>query len=251
MSVWPARSRTPAPLPAWLALELQRTHHLPAAHVPAPRPVPSRARQAVLVARGTKNPVVAVLTTVLAEIAIVPTPPKAPGSPRSSTAPPTPSAASSPRDTSLLSTRRTLDGSRSPCPPRAGLPCPGHRPQWHDCRSPPSSERREPPVTSPAGGERNMLFDFDPQALAEQIMAKAAPVLPPQRTNTVRTAADSPIDSDCPRPARRLPDRLRQRQAVRQALPGRLPPRPRPGLVPVGHHPLAGRRGRLRPVGRR
>lgn len=34
------------PLPAWLAQELQRTHHLPAAHVPAPRPVPGRARQA-------------------------------------------------------------------------------------------------------------------------------------------------------------------------------------------------------------
>ncbi|MDX2565257.1 bifunctional DNA primase/polymerase [Streptomyces sp. TX20-6-3] len=62
-------ARIPAPLPVWLAQELQRTHHLPAAHVPAPRPVPGRARQAVLAARGTGNPVVAVLATVLAEVA--------------------------------------------------------------------------------------------------------------------------------------------------------------------------------------
>ncbi|MER7960250.1 bifunctional DNA primase/polymerase [Streptomyces sp. NPDC096030] len=61
--------RTPAPLPTWLAQELQRTHHLPAAHVPAPRPVPSRARQAVLAARGAASPAVAALTTVLAEVA--------------------------------------------------------------------------------------------------------------------------------------------------------------------------------------
>ncbi|MFI8967014.1 bifunctional DNA primase/polymerase [Streptomyces sp. NPDC053493] len=59
---------TPAPLPAWLAQELQRTHHLPAAHVPAPRPVPGRARQAVLAARGG-SPAVNVLATVLAEVA--------------------------------------------------------------------------------------------------------------------------------------------------------------------------------------
>ncbi|MEW2418673.1 bifunctional DNA primase/polymerase [Streptomyces sp. NPDC046866] len=42
----------PAPLPAWLARELERTGHLPPAGVPAPRPVPPRARQAVLAARG-------------------------------------------------------------------------------------------------------------------------------------------------------------------------------------------------------
>ncbi|MGV4988317.1 bifunctional DNA primase/polymerase [Streptomyces sp. NRAIS4] len=40
--------REPAPLPAWLARELERTGHLEPAHVPAPRPVPPRARQAVL-----------------------------------------------------------------------------------------------------------------------------------------------------------------------------------------------------------
>ncbi|MBM9624441.1 bifunctional DNA primase/polymerase [Streptomyces zhihengii] len=62
-------ARTPAPLPTWLAQELQRTHHLPAPHVPAPRPVPGRARQAVLAARGTNNPVITILTNALAEIA--------------------------------------------------------------------------------------------------------------------------------------------------------------------------------------
>ncbi|MGW2207487.1 bifunctional DNA primase/polymerase [Streptomyces sp. NPDC001774] len=61
--------RIPAPLPTWLAHELQRTHHLPAAHVPAPRPVPGRARQAVLAARGRSNPVTIALATVLAEVA--------------------------------------------------------------------------------------------------------------------------------------------------------------------------------------
>ncbi|WP_079188717.1 bifunctional DNA primase/polymerase [Streptomyces sp. CB02009] len=60
--------RTPAPLPAWLALELQRTHHLPAAHVPAPRPVPGRARQAVMEVQGT-SPAESVLATVLQEVA--------------------------------------------------------------------------------------------------------------------------------------------------------------------------------------
>ncbi|RSS80098.1 DNA primase, partial [Streptomyces sp. WAC02707] len=60
--------RTPAPLPQWLAQELQRTHHLPAPHVPAPRPVPGRAGQAVAAARHGGDPVGAVITTVLAEV---------------------------------------------------------------------------------------------------------------------------------------------------------------------------------------
>ncbi|WP_432158358.1 MULTISPECIES: bifunctional DNA primase/polymerase [unclassified Streptomyces] len=45
-------TREPAPLPLWLAQELDRTGHLPAPHVPAPRPVPPRARQAVSAAGG-------------------------------------------------------------------------------------------------------------------------------------------------------------------------------------------------------
>ncbi|MFF8414831.1 bifunctional DNA primase/polymerase [Streptomyces omiyaensis] len=61
--------RGPAPLPAWLAQELQRTHHLPAAHVPAPRPVPGRARQAVAAARQGGDPIVTILSRVLAEVA--------------------------------------------------------------------------------------------------------------------------------------------------------------------------------------
>lgn len=44
--------RRPAVLPEWLAQELERTGHLPAPHVPAPRPVPPRAQQAVLAAGG-------------------------------------------------------------------------------------------------------------------------------------------------------------------------------------------------------
>lgn len=44
--------REPASLPLWLAQELDRTHHLPAPTIPAPRPVPPRAQQAVLAAGG-------------------------------------------------------------------------------------------------------------------------------------------------------------------------------------------------------
>lgn len=62
-------ARTPAPLPVWLAQELERTHHLPAAHVPAPRPVPARARQAVIAAGGSREPATRALATVLADVA--------------------------------------------------------------------------------------------------------------------------------------------------------------------------------------
>ncbi|MGW4107471.1 bifunctional DNA primase/polymerase [Streptomyces sp. NPDC004976] len=44
--------REPAVLPAWLAQELERTGHLSASTIPAPRSVPPRARQAVLAAGG-------------------------------------------------------------------------------------------------------------------------------------------------------------------------------------------------------
>ncbi|MFD7474106.1 bifunctional DNA primase/polymerase [Streptomyces sp. NPDC059837] len=61
--------REPAPLPAWLARELERTGHLPPAHVPAPRPVPPRARQAVIAAGGGRGAVGRALATLLAEVA--------------------------------------------------------------------------------------------------------------------------------------------------------------------------------------
>ncbi|KIZ15716.1 bifunctional DNA primase/polymerase [Streptomyces natalensis] len=44
--------REPAALPLWLAQELDRTGHLPAPTIPAPRPVPPRAQHAVLAAGG-------------------------------------------------------------------------------------------------------------------------------------------------------------------------------------------------------
>ncbi|MBT2454881.1 bifunctional DNA primase/polymerase [Streptomyces sp. ISL-86] len=61
--------REPAPLPAWLARELERTGHLPAARVPAPRPVPPRARQAVIAAGGGRGASGRLLAGVLAEVA--------------------------------------------------------------------------------------------------------------------------------------------------------------------------------------
>ncbi|MFF8610922.1 bifunctional DNA primase/polymerase [Streptomyces sp. NPDC015346] len=61
-------TRTPAPLPQWLAQELERTNHLPAAHIPAPRPVPARARLAVVAAGGGAAHATRALSTVLAEV---------------------------------------------------------------------------------------------------------------------------------------------------------------------------------------
>nr|WP_237694645.1 bifunctional DNA primase/polymerase [Streptomyces sp. SID2563] len=62
--------RTPAPLPAWLARELQRTGHLPTSPAPGPRPVPPRARQAVLAAGGRSDaPGERLLTGLLADVA--------------------------------------------------------------------------------------------------------------------------------------------------------------------------------------
>ncbi|MEV0415816.1 bifunctional DNA primase/polymerase [Streptomyces sp. NPDC050448] len=61
--------RVPAPLPAWLARELERTGHLPVAPVPGPRPVPPRGRQAVIAAGGGRGGRARVLAGVLAEVA--------------------------------------------------------------------------------------------------------------------------------------------------------------------------------------
>lgn len=60
--------RTPGPLPDWLAQELQRTGHLPASGIPAPRPVPPRARQAVQEAGGGWSASQGVLGAVLAPV---------------------------------------------------------------------------------------------------------------------------------------------------------------------------------------
>ncbi|MGR6975193.1 bifunctional DNA primase/polymerase [Streptomyces cynarae] len=60
--------REPAALPAWLAQELERTGHLPASSVPTPRPVPPRARQAVLAAGGGRDRLSRTLAAVLAPV---------------------------------------------------------------------------------------------------------------------------------------------------------------------------------------
>ncbi|MFJ3762932.1 bifunctional DNA primase/polymerase [Streptomyces sp. NPDC090080] len=62
-------AREPAALPAWLAQELDRTGHLPAANVPAPRPVPPRAQQAVLAAGGGRGRDQRMLAFVLDSVA--------------------------------------------------------------------------------------------------------------------------------------------------------------------------------------
>ncbi|MEU7649931.1 bifunctional DNA primase/polymerase [Streptomyces huasconensis] len=58
----------PAVLPAWLAQELERTGHLPAPDIPAPRSVPPRAQQAVLAAGGGRDRVRGTLEAVLAPV---------------------------------------------------------------------------------------------------------------------------------------------------------------------------------------
>ncbi|WAX82209.1 bifunctional DNA primase/polymerase [Streptomyces sp. KMM 9044] len=61
--------RHPAPLPGWLAEELKRTGHLPPVQGRASRPVPSRARQAVLAAGGSHETASRVLAPLLGEVA--------------------------------------------------------------------------------------------------------------------------------------------------------------------------------------
>ncbi|MFF7242081.1 bifunctional DNA primase/polymerase [Streptomyces collinus] len=61
-------ARNPAPLPTWLAQELERTGHMPAPHIPAPRPVPPRAQQAVCAAGGGRDRMQHALATILAPV---------------------------------------------------------------------------------------------------------------------------------------------------------------------------------------
>ncbi|MEU8828889.1 bifunctional DNA primase/polymerase [Streptomyces sp. NPDC048636] len=66
--------RIPAPLPRWLAQELERTGHLEAVQQPfapprAPRAPTPRARQAVIAAGGGRQPAARALETVLTEVA--------------------------------------------------------------------------------------------------------------------------------------------------------------------------------------
>ncbi|WP_134655083.1 bifunctional DNA primase/polymerase [Streptomyces sp. H23] len=58
----------PAALPLWLAQEMDRTGHLPAPAIPAPRPVPPRARQAVLAADSGHSQAERTLDAVLAPV---------------------------------------------------------------------------------------------------------------------------------------------------------------------------------------
>ncbi|MGW6257675.1 bifunctional DNA primase/polymerase [Streptomyces sp. NPDC055085] len=62
--------REPAALPSWLVQELERTGHLPAATIPAPRPVPPRAQQAVEAAGGDRSSAQRLLVSVLAPIVV-------------------------------------------------------------------------------------------------------------------------------------------------------------------------------------
>ncbi|MEV6841630.1 bifunctional DNA primase/polymerase [Streptomyces sp. NPDC051133] len=60
--------REPAVLPNWLGQELERTGHLPASHLPAPRSVPPRAQQAIAAAGGGRSHPRGMLAAVLAPV---------------------------------------------------------------------------------------------------------------------------------------------------------------------------------------
>ncbi|WP_415954472.1 bifunctional DNA primase/polymerase [Streptomyces sp. KLOTTS4A1] len=62
-------ARRPAPLPPWLAAELARTGHAPTPPVAASRPVPPRARQAVVAAGGGRDRAGRLLAHGLADVA--------------------------------------------------------------------------------------------------------------------------------------------------------------------------------------
>ncbi|MET9963648.1 bifunctional DNA primase/polymerase [Streptomyces sp. NPDC006326] len=61
-------ARMPAPLPGWLAGELERTGHLACEPAGGPRPVPPRARQAVIAAGGAGGAPARILAGALAEV---------------------------------------------------------------------------------------------------------------------------------------------------------------------------------------
>lgn len=61
--------RRPAPLPPWLAQELERTGHLPVPRVPGSHPVPPRALQAVLAGGDGRARTGGALRSVLTEVA--------------------------------------------------------------------------------------------------------------------------------------------------------------------------------------
>ncbi|GLV88410.1 hypothetical protein Slala03_80990 [Streptomyces lavendulae subsp. lavendulae] len=63
------QTRHPAPLPPWLAQELQRTGHLPSPHAPAPHRVPPRARPAMPEAGGGLDKTSHLLNALLTDVA--------------------------------------------------------------------------------------------------------------------------------------------------------------------------------------
>ena len=59
----------PAPLPAWLAQELERTGHLPASPASTPHPLPPRAFRAVIAAGGGHDRATSIMIRLVAEVA--------------------------------------------------------------------------------------------------------------------------------------------------------------------------------------
>ncbi|WP_433920665.1 bifunctional DNA primase/polymerase [Streptomyces canus] len=166
--------REPAALPLWLAQELDRTGHLPAPHIPAPRPVPPRAQQAVLAAGGrrwertlaayTLGRLIAAdrLDREVAEQALR-------------------QAAAATRPGQELRIEQII---------RSGLAAGLDKPARH----------REAPVTSP--GNETL---FDPEAVAAQIRAQTNAIPRPAQADTERPPAGHAT------PTGRLPDTLTDR----------------------------------------
>ena len=172
-------SRLPAPLPNWLARELERTGHLPAPQVPSPLPVPARALQAVIAAGGGRTHATRTLATVLSEVTACAAVTEGAGfSAKLNRAAYTAGGLVTGEYITEQQARNALtrgSGSGAPRPKSAQR---GNHPQWHERGPCPPAPPRGSPVTTPDGG--GYLFDFNPQAVAAQILAQCATSLPAQ-----------------------------------------------------------------------
>ncbi|MGW1957582.1 bifunctional DNA primase/polymerase [Streptomyces sp. NPDC001920] len=184
-------ARDPAPLPLWLAQELDRTGHLPAPSIPAPRPVPPRAQQAVLAAGGGRGRAAHILAVVLTPVEACGQVAEGAGVSDASTVQPSPSVASSrPADSPSGKPSRPF-GNPQPQPARIRS-CVSSR----SCAA--ASPQPSISPSTPPGGAHDVLrqrdpLRLDPEAVAAQIREQAAAVpLPAQATRSVLSAEPPP-----------------------------------------------------------
>lgn len=169
-------AREPAPLPAWLARELQRTGHLPPVDVPTPRPVPPRARQAVLAASGGRSAGSRALAPLLAEVAACAAVPEGAGFTEKLNRAAYTAAWARRRGAAGRGRGRAgpAGGGRTGAP-RAGAALRRRHPRRAERGPHPPADPGRPPVKS---GHDNALFDAG--EVAAQILAQSVPQARPE-----------------------------------------------------------------------